>query len=148
MRLSRSLEQQHEYDELHREGEFGFFNTFKDIFMAGLMIGRETGKVIAFKRGKNAESFNESVFSIDDELLINSIIYDEFGEVEPGKEELQRIENYAAGGVSHLYETLIKNSGSNAIDRYIELLYEFKNEESLQNYRDRLVTEKLFKDHL
>ena len=148
MRLSRSLEQQREYDELHREGEFGFFNTFKDIFMAGLMIGRETGKVIAFKRGKNAESFNESVFSIDDELLINSIIYDEFGEVEPGKEELQRIENYAAGGVSHLYETLIKNSGSNAIDRYIELLYEFKNEESLQNYRDRLVTEKLFKDHL
>lgn len=148
MRLSRSLEQQHEYDELHREGEFGFFNTFKDIFMAGLMIGRETGKVIAFKRGKNAESFNESVFSIDDELLINSIIYDEFGEVEPGKEELQRIENYAAGGVSHLYETLIKNSGSNAIDRYIELLYEFKNEESLQNYRDRLVTEKLFKGHL
>lgn len=148
MRLSRSLDQQHEYDELHREGEFGFFNTFKDIFMAGLMIGRETGKVIAFKRGKNAESFNESVFSIDDELLINSIIYDEFGEVEPGKEELQRIENYAAGGVSHLYETLIKNSGSNAIDRYIELLYEFKNEESLQNYRDRLVTEKLFKDHL
>ena len=148
MRLSRSLEQQHEYDELHREGEFGFFNTFKDIFMAGLMIGRETGKVIAFKRGKNAESFNESVFSIDDELLINSIIYDEFGEVEPGKEELQRIENYAVGGVSHLYETLIKNSGSNAIDRYIELLYEFKNEESLQNYRDRLVTEKLFKDHL
>lgn len=148
MRLSRSLEQQHEYDELHREGEFGFFNTFKDIFMAGLMIGRETGKVIAFKRGKNAESFNESVFSIDDELLINSIIYDEFGEVEPGKEELQRIENYAAGGVSHLYETLIKNSGSNAIDRYIELLYEFKDEESLQNYRDRLVTEKLYKDHL
>lgn len=148
MRLSRSLEQQHEYDELHRDGEFGFFNTFKDIFMAGLMIGRETGKVIAFKRGKNAESFSESVFSIDDESLIYSIIYDEFGEVEPGKEELQRIENYAAGGVSHLYETLIKNSGSNAIDRYIELLYEFKDEDSLQNYRDRLVTEKLYKDHL
>lgn len=148
MRLSRSLEQQHEYDELHRDGEFGFFNTFKDIFMAGLMIGRETGKVIAFKRGKNAESFNESVFSIDDESLIYSIIYDEFGEVEPGKEELQRIENYAAGGVSHLYETLIKNSGSNAIDRYIELLYEFKDEDSLQNYRNRLVTEKLYKDHL
>ena len=148
MRLSRSLEQQREYDELHRDGEFGFFNTFKDIFMAGLMIGRETGKIISFKRGKNSEAFNESVFSSDDEILINSIIYDEFGEVEPSKEELQRIENYAAGGVSYLYEILIKNSGSNGIDRYIELLYDFKDEESLENYRNRLVTETLYKDHL
>ncbi|WP_214811323.1 hypothetical protein [Exiguobacterium sp. s127] len=146
MRLSRSLAQQYEYDELHRDGEFGFFNTFKDIFMAGLMIGKGTGKIILFKRGKNTESFNESVFSNDDELLINSIIYEEFGEVEPGKEEFQRIENYAAGGVSHLYELLIKNSGSNAIDRYIELLYDFKDEESLENYRNRSLTETAFKD--
>lgn len=148
MRLSRSLEQQNEYDALHRDGEFGFFNTFKDIFMAGLIIGIEMRRMISFNRGKNSEAFNESVFSNDDESLINAIFYTEFGEIEIGKEEIQKIENYAAGGVSYLYETLIKNSGSNAIDSYIELLNEFKDKDSFEEYSERLATETLFKKHL
>lgn len=147
MRLSRNLEQQHEYDELHREGEFGFFSTFKDIFMAGLIIGIELRVMISFKRGKNAEAFNESVFSNDDEILINSILYNEFGEVEIGKEEIQKIENYAAGGVSYLFDTLIKNSGSNAIDQYIELLYNFKDKESYENFSDLSLTKKMHIDY-
>jgi len=147
MILSRSGAQQPLYDELLKGSEFGFFSTFKDIFMTGLLLGYTENRKLPMKKGRGSEAFNETVFSEDDNYLIDAIIFEEHGEMSAENEESQKIiEEYAAGGVAYLYELLIKERSGNAMDQYVELLYDFKDTDSLERYREQSLEKKLIGD--
>ena len=132
-RIRRPKEQEELYKKLtSSDSALGAFDSYKDLFMLAGVIGYKIQKKRSFK--ESSEGIAWSVFNLDtDYTVITSIAILDSKNLtllrdndETHDEKLTIFEEYAAEGVSYIYNLL--NSSRNASDVLYEYVYESRNE--------------------
>jgi dnd system-associated protein 4 len=126
-RIRRPKEQEDMYRELTDSNEFGFFSTYKDVFMAAGLIGFINQKRVPFKG--SLEGIHWNIFNQDtDEAVINAVALADSGEVsvintdeDTFEKKVLIFEEYAAAGVEILHKMLME-SPKLALDTYFAYL--------------------------
>ncbi|WP_102706494.1 hypothetical protein [Terribacillus saccharophilus] len=131
-RIRRPKSQEVIYNELTNKKEFGMFNTYKDLFMLGLVVGFLEERKVPFDQ--TLEEINWQVFNMDtDESVINMIAYletEDLNLIYDGtegsfKHKIKIAEEYAAGGVEKVYELVIADQ-KNAMQVLIDYIQKFE----------------------
>jgi dnd system-associated protein 4 len=132
-RIRRPKEQEELYKKLtSSDSSLGAFDSYKDLFMLAGVIGYKIQKKRSFK--ESLEGIAWSVFNLDtDFTVITSIAILDSKDLtllrdndETHDKKLSIFEEYAAEGVSYIYNLL--NSSRNASDILYEYVYESRNE--------------------
>lgn len=133
-RIRRPKEQEELYKKLtSSDSPIGAFDSYKDLFMLAGVIGYKIQKKRSFK--ESAEGISWSVFNLDtDYTVITSIALLDSKDLsllrdndETHDQKLTIFEEYAAEGVSYIFNNLL-NSTRNATDVLYEYVYESRNE--------------------
>jgi dnd system-associated protein 4 len=134
-RIKRPKEQEGIYKELTNTQEFGFFETYKDVFMLAGTVGFMEKKRTEFSA--SAEGIPWNVFNLEtDEPIINAIALAETenyeilrNDPETFDKRLNIFEEYAAGGIPIIHKKIME-SPKNALNNYFEYIKSMEVEEN------------------
>jgi dnd system-associated protein 4 len=137
-RIKRPKEQEPVYKQLTDSDEFGFFTTYKDIFMLAGTIGFMSNKRVEFSG--SAEGIPWNVFNLDsDESVINAVAIAETEDpniLKSGDEtfdkKLQIFEEYAAGGIE-IFKDKIMSEKKHAFENYFAFVMDMENQASVKD---------------
>jgi dnd system-associated protein 4 len=137
-RIRRPKEQEEMYRKLTDQEELGgIFSSFKDIFMLAGIVGFMYKKRKTFTN--TLEQIHWNVFNCEtDETVINAVALAETGDItiiniddEAFDRKITIYEEYAAGGLEYLYDTIMENPRY-ALDNYYDFLKNMENEVSVE----------------
>jgi len=126
-RIRRPKDQEEYYTRLTDQSEFGFFSSYKDVFMAAGVFGFIEKKRKPFTT--SLEGINWNVFNMEtDEAIINAVAISDSGDhtllntdEETFDKKMQIFEEYAAGGLETLYKKIMDDE-KRALSTYIDLI--------------------------
>lgn len=131
-RVRRPKNQETIYKELTNKEEFGFFSSYKDLFMFAGLVGFLNDKKLTFT--SSAEEIAWSVFNLEtDEATINAValsyLKDKLlllNEEEAFDKKLKLYEEFAAGGIEIIYEKFLENRKF-FLNTVFEMIMDMKN---------------------